>query len=295
MTSSTPSQDRKDRFLADIIKETHASLRNKVQNDLENDEAIWIEHVNHVQATSQGQNYAEAMKSLSEDHWKNEDSSSRLHWICGKIKHYFRQGDEQRFISRLLRKQNQKEDEDFEKQRDKVEILDVGSCFNPFKKLLSDDQVFEITAIDLNPACQDVIQADFLQENYQLESQADFFDAVIFCLLLEYLPSPKLRLKAVEKAIRILKPFGLLVIVTPDSSHQGKNMNQIKSWRLALAKLGMIRIYIEKLKHVHCMAFVKVDPNDYSLFYQKELEQIHKKYDNFEHHQLNSAFYIPQD
>ena len=65
------------------------------------------------------------------------------------------------------------------------------------------------------------------------------FEAVIFCLLLEYIPSPSLRLKAVEKAVELLKPAGLLLIVTPDSNPANKNQPQMKSWRLALAHLGV--------------------------------------------------------
>ena len=36
-------------------------------------------------------------------------------------------------------------------------------------------------------------------------------------------------------------------------------MFQIRSWQLALSLLGFFRIYVEKLKHLRCLAFVKVD------------------------------------
>ena len=69
-------------------------------------------------------------------------------------------------------------------------------------------------------------------------------------------------------------------------------MKQIKTWRWALTKLGMIRIYTEKLKHVHCMAYVKIEPkNSYDTVFTKELQQINSSLPET----LESAFYIPQD
>ena len=48
-------------------------------------------------------------------------------------------------------------------------------------------------------------------------------------------------------------------MVTPDSSHQGKNQDQMRRWRAALASVGFGRAYYEKLDHLHCMAFSKLD------------------------------------
>ena len=182
------------------------------------------------------------------------------------------------------------------------QILDVGSCHNPLKRCLCDNE-FKITALDLNPGNDEVIKADFLQIPIDDDSNQECFSlnsnsyhAVIFCLLLEYLPSPKLRHKAIQRAIRLLQPYGLLVIATPDSSHEGKNMNQMKSWRLALAKMGLLRIYIEKLKHVHCIAFVKVEPkSDFAVVFDKEIQQIENKLDPMYQLEAESAFFIPQD
>ena len=92
---------------------------------------------------------------------------------------------------------------------------------------------FDITAIDLSPATSDVFCGDFIQipvENDLLcldvnktdvkSLPKNHYDSVIFCLLLEYLPSQKLRLIAVQKAIEVLKPFGILIIVTPGTLFQ---------------------------------------------------------------------------
>jgi len=73
-------------------------------------------------------------------------------------------------------------------------------------------------------------------------------------------------------------------------------MEQIKTWRWALTKLGMIRIYTEKLKHVHCMAYVKIEPkNSYDTVFTKELQQIENKINSSLPETVESAFYIPQD
>ena len=113
----------------------------------------------------------------------------------------------------------------------------------------------------------------------------------ILKILLEYLPTTNLRLKAVKKAIELLKPFGILLIVTPDSSHQGKNQNQMKSWRLAMAQLGMIRIYIDKLQHVHCLGFVKIQPtSDFDKVFESEIQQTQSKFSCADFN-LQSAFY----
>lgn len=283
--------EREDRILANIVKETHGKLRNLVLNDEMDEEQIWRKHVKNVQESGEGKKYAEAMKNLSDKHWNNE---SRLDWIASKIQLYFFQKDFQRFFSRLQRKQ-ESEMKEIQFDQQQVKILDVGSCHNPLRKVIQDKNV-EIFALDLNPANEEVVQGDFLQmpldENSFLRPK--FFDSVVFCLLLEYLPTPKLRLKSIEKASKLLKDFGLLIIITPDSSHQGKNMNQMKSWRLALAQLGFIRIYYDKLKHVTCLAYVKIPPESYENAFEKEINQIQKKFDSSTF-SLDSAFYIPQD
>ena len=311
---------REDRVLADKIKNTHKILRNSIkQCEKKNQDEIWKSHVNQLFQSDSASEYANSMKTLSNTFWKNE---SRLEWISSKLKLYFIQRDIERFLKRLHRKQElseEKEEEEFNriseifpKNTEKIKILDVGSCHNPLLKFFSnEDNRFDLMAIDLSPACDTVLRGDFIQiplndenheiiENDLVNLKRNSFEAVIFCLLLEYLPTAELRLKAVEKAIDLLKPFGVLFIVTPDSSHQGKNQNQMKSWRLAMAKLGMIRIYIDKLKHVTCLGYVKIEQSrcgssEFEKVFQSEIGQIQKKFDNYTDFDIQTAFYIPQD
>ena len=83
------------------------------------------------------------------------------------------------------------------------------------------------------------------------------FDVVVFCLLLSYLPAREQRWTCCFKAHQLLKDNGLLVIITPDSSHQNKNMEMIKSWRSAIERIGFLRWKYHKDNHTHCMAFRK--------------------------------------
>jgi hypothetical protein len=83
------------------------------------------------------------------------------------------------------------------------------------------------------------------------------FDVVVFCLLLSYFPARIQRWTCCLKAHQLLKDDGLLLIITPDSSHQNKNMAMIKSWKIAIESIGFIRWKYHKDSHTHCMAFRK--------------------------------------
>uniref|UniRef100_S4RP61 S-adenosylmethionine sensor upstream of mTORC1 n=1 Tax=Petromyzon marinus TaxID=7757 RepID=S4RP61_PETMA len=158
----------------------------------------------------------------------------------------------------------------------KIRLLDVGSCFNPF--LCFDE--FQALGIDIIPAVDSVFRCDFL--NLQLdaplqlapESQDAFlrqlpgpvvrslprelFHAVVFSLLLSYFPSPCQRWLCCQTAHGLLALGGLLLIVTPDSSHAGRHAGMVRSWRLAIEALGFKRWRYVKASHMHLMAFRKV-------------------------------------
>ena len=75
---------------------------------------------------------------------------------------------------------------------------------------------------------------------------------------------------------------GVLVIVTPDSSHVNKRAAQMKSWQTALeTHLGFKRFKYEKLTHLHCMIFRKIAEVDPVVTLESD--------------QLFSLLYIPQD
>ena len=50
---------------------------------------------------------------------------------------------------------------------------------------------------------------------------------------------------------------GLLLIITPDSSHQNRHVDMVKSWKKVIESLGFTRWRYIKDTHLHYMAFRK--------------------------------------
>uniref|UniRef100_A0A3Q2EDE5 S-adenosylmethionine sensor upstream of mTORC1 n=1 Tax=Cyprinodon variegatus TaxID=28743 RepID=A0A3Q2EDE5_CYPVA len=157
----------------------------------------------------------------------------------------------------------------------KIRLLDVGSCFNPFLRF----DEFLTVGIDIVPAVESVYKCDFLnlqlQQPLQLAGDAvdaflrhlrspidalpaQLFHAVVFSLLLSYFPSPYQRWICCKKAHELLQLHGLLLIITPDSSHQNRHSLMMRSWRVAVESLGFKRCKYVKYSHMHLMAFRKV-------------------------------------
>lgn len=150
---------------------------------------------------------------------------------------------------------------------------------------------------DLNIAALSETESSSIRKVVTLPKE--YYHVVVFCLLLEYLPDPRLRLRTVHNAYRALKdnglyfsnwkktrnshlqkrfPFlvpslmimcicvffffsvGLLVVITPDSKHAQKNMSMIQSWRKTLLRLGFDRVRYSKHPHLHCISFRKLCP-----------------------------------
>ncbi|XP_015208145.1 S-adenosylmethionine sensor upstream of mTORC1 isoform X1 [Lepisosteus oculatus] len=160
-------------------------------------------------------------------------------------------------------------------QSGKIRLLDVGSCFNPFLKF----DEFLTVGIDIVPAVESVYKCDFLnlqlQQPLQLARDAvdaflkqlrspidalpgELFNVVVFSLLLSYFPSPYQRWICCKKAHELLTLNGLLLIITPDSSHQNRHTLMMKSWKIAVESLGFKRYKYVKFSHMHLMAFRKV-------------------------------------
>nr|XP_045592865.1 S-adenosylmethionine sensor upstream of mTORC1-like [Procambarus clarkii] len=127
------------------------------------------------------------------------------------------------------------------------------------------------------------------------------YDVVVFCLLLEYIPSPKQRFLCCQKAYDLLKPNGILCIITPDSKHQNANVHLYKLWKITLGFLGFARTKYEKLTHFHGMVFRKgLCKGAWELDATRELSlmkntNVKKKFDGIDHDKVSSEMYIPQD
>ncbi|KAJ8711724.1 hypothetical protein PYW08_008678 [Mythimna loreyi] len=254
------------KLLSKYIKDVHLSLRKSTMKL--GADAAWQNHCNNGDTLSK---YAQYMQKLATTHWEincnseTSEATSRVKWVVEFCCDYF--------INTMYMKYREKEllishkinvpvdvEESFSNP---IKLLDVGSCYNPFKVY----DIFDVLSIDLCPANTSVLQCDFLKvnigscnvldESTATQLQEESFDLVTFCFLLEYIPSSELRILACEKAYRLLKPGGLLIINTPDSKHVGANSKIIKCWRYTLAHIGFNRIKYEKAKFMHCMAFRK--------------------------------------
>ncbi|XP_014603158.1 PREDICTED: probable methyltransferase BTM2 homolog [Polistes canadensis] len=280
--------------LANVVKQIHALLRKECEKY--GPEIAWKMHLSRNDVL---QKYVMSMKDLATTHWKgnNMDSLSgtycRIEWIKSQCKEYFFKGGKEKYSIRefsikgkmgelsaidsinkkeqtfLTSEQNHYIDKkllnETEETFQKISILDVGSCYNPFEM----ENMFKVTAIDLVAVPPNVFQCDFLsvdigreqifssdkKQILQLPEQS--FDVVVFSLLLEYMPCPKQRYLCCSKAYNLLKNNGILFIISPDSKHIGANAKLIKSWRYVLSKLGFMRIKYEKLRHIHCLIFRK--------------------------------------
>lgn len=242
------------------------------------------------------------MQKLAVKCWSDNNSRNgtycRMEWIKAQCKEYFLNGGREKYDKRerdisakmifsLTRSSVESQTcknnpscmenglQDLPERR--ISILDVGSCYNP----LSIDDAFDVTAIDLFPTIEGVYQCDFLnvtvgKEKILLQDKQeirqlpmDFFDSVVFSLLLEYLPCPEQRYVCCRNAYDVLKSGGILIIVSPDSKHVGANAKLMKSWRYALSRMGFMRIKYEKLRHIHCLVFRKCVCKDVAIRWSK--------------------------
>lgn len=275
--------------LSKEIKALHSTLRHKTKKL--GAKRAWQEH---LQAKAHLRSYAKAMKDLAINHWEVNDRKqetenatklqhrSRISWSVNFCRDYFLSDETVNKIrQRELRILDELKIDCTEIKKtiamtkfpiDKIHLLDVGSCYNPFKSFSE----FNVTAIDIAPAIDDVFECDFLNVEFGdsmeivrsdekhpsiSKLQTNSYHVVVFSLLLEYLPTSEQRLKCCEKAYELLQNEGILCIITPDSKHPGVNAKLMKTWRYALAQFGLGRIKIEKLEHITCMVFRKcIDP-----------------------------------
>ncbi|XP_021701485.1 probable methyltransferase BMT2 homolog [Aedes aegypti] len=256
--------------LSGLIKSVHQQLRDSSKEA--HPDQVWREHLQNEDLLKR---YAEAMRTLATCYWDKtmevscKKDNSRIEWVVNSCRDYF-------LGARLLNLFRDKDDKVMKALNEnysyhhqpydihRVRLLDVGSCYNPFSSFAE----FEVTAIDIAPAHETVKYCDFLEvplsQIFTNDSTSSisslplsYFDAVVFSLLLEYMPSSDQRLQCCQKAYDVLKPEGILLVITPDSRHQGANARLMKNWRFTFGLMGFTRIKIEKLEHVTCMVFRK--------------------------------------
>ncbi|CAG0883876.1 unnamed protein product [Darwinula stevensoni] len=307
MTSTeNPGSNSDAQTLADFLKRTHRDLRNRCR--LEDPEVAWEEHRKNEEILKK---YAESMEQLATKHWdekfQEDPEQSRLRWCKETTLDFFYQGGickAKEIDDKKCQKHGLKPGaENFYRFPDvKVRLLDVGSCFNPFSEV----EQFQTWAIDIAPAKESVYMCDFLRVDLSAESVPDisgreikafpraFFHVVVFSLFLEYLPVPLMRYTSCQKAFDLLQTNGLLIIVTPDSKRRGRNDQMVKSWKIALQRMGFLRYSLQRRRHIHCMAFRKLPvPQVAWLEADRDWKQYHKE--PLTPEVLPSLLFIPQD
>ncbi|XP_061780864.1 S-adenosylmethionine sensor upstream of mTORC1 [Nerophis lumbriciformis] len=274
--------------LSGVVKNVHRKLRRKYR-EVGDFDKIWREHCKDEQTLSE---YALAMKNLADNHWAvNCEGEGRIDWCRSVCQEYFLDGG----MKRMLEKDKKSASFSLSTgltaasasaqpsgavlspltQVGKMRLLDVGSCFNPFMKF----DEFLTVGIDIVPAVESVYKCDFLNLQLQRPLQlagdsveaflrqlhnpidalpAQLFHVVVFSLLLSYFPSPYQRWICCKKAHELLELHGLLLIITPDSSHQNRHALMMRSWRVAVESLGFKRYKYVKYSHMHLIAFRKV-------------------------------------
>uniref|UniRef100_A0A8C5EJG2 S-adenosylmethionine sensor upstream of mTORC1 n=1 Tax=Gouania willdenowi TaxID=441366 RepID=A0A8C5EJG2_GOUWI len=265
--------------LSGLVKNVHRRLRRKYR-EVGDFDRIWREHCEDEQTLSQ---YALAMKNLADNHWtKNCEGEGRIEWCRSVCQEYFLDGGMKRMLEKdaksaatINTSRPAPDQQSSISQLGKMRLLDVGSCFNPFLKF----DEFLTVGIDIVPAVESVYKCDFLnlqlQQPLQLAGDAvetflrhlhnpidalpaQLFHVVVFSLLLSYFPSPYQRWICCKKAHELLELHGLLLIITPDSSHQNRHALMMRSWRVAVESLGFKRYKYVKYSHMHLIAFRKM-------------------------------------
>ncbi|XP_053576190.1 S-adenosylmethionine sensor upstream of mTORC1 isoform X2 [Bombina bombina] len=278
--------------LSGVVKSVHRQLRRKYR-EAGDFEKIWLEHCRDEGRLSE---YAVAMKNLADNHWaKKCEGEGRIEWCLGVCQEYFFNGGKRKALEKDARRAALNDTPNSPKCHEvlfanlglsvktpdhefhlpgKIRLLDVGSCYNPFLKY----EDFLAVGIDIIPAVETVYKCDFLNLQIQQPLQlapdavdaflmhlkspidslpAELFHVVIFSLLLSYFPSCYQRWICCKKAHELLALNGLLLIITPDSSHQNRHAVMMKSWKIAIESLGFKRMIYSKFSHMHLMCFRK--------------------------------------
>lgn len=164
-----------------------------------------------------------------------------------------------------------------------IKVFDVGSCWDyygsHFKRAWPGGLRVETVACDLRPSVPSVLECDWLRVRVSelhrqiaepaegssfrrlLAVESHGVDAVVFSLVLSYVPTPKQRGDMVRRARMVLKNRGqgLLFIMTPHSTDKGHSPHNalpiLKEWRNAIEAIGFERVLYDRHKSLHCLCF----------------------------------------
>lgn len=120
--------------------------------------------------------YASAMRKLAVNHWTKQSPEGRIEWCYSTVMDFFKGGGLRKLMEKQRRRREFSLDVNaccccFERNEsganldlvEKLYLLDVGSCFNPFAAYND----FYSVPIDLQPAVTSVYKCDFLHLDVQ--------------------------------------------------------------------------------------------------------------------------------
>lgn len=171
-----------------------------------------------------------------------------------------------------------------------IKVFDVGSCWDyygsHFKRAWPGGLRVETLACDLRPSVSSVLECDWLRVRVSephreiadpvagssfrrlLGVESHGVDALVFSLVLSYVPTPKQRGEMVRRARLALKNRGegLLFIMTPHSTDKGHSPHNalpiLKEWRNAIEAVGFERVLYDRHKSLHCLCFRTIGDGD---------------------------------
>ncbi|XP_049511435.1 S-adenosylmethionine sensor upstream of mTORC1 [Dermacentor silvarum] len=137
--------------LVAVIRSVHEKLRLDYQTNGDGDR-VWKDHCEDIEMRSK---YAESMLQLATSIWPYKD---RIEWCYHTMREYFFGDGLEHSLRRHYRKMGlpcsesilEQAREVLELAEEKVRLLDVGSCYNPFSAYTDIDAL----AIDLTPATE---------------------------------------------------------------------------------------------------------------------------------------------
>jgi hypothetical protein len=107
------------------------------------------------------------------------------------------------------------------------------------------------------------ISTDMIKSSMEQRSLTELHAAsqhvVVFCLLLSFMPAAEHRWRCCLNAWKLLKPDGLLLIISPMSIQWKPHRDSaaLKQWKESIEAIGFIRWQQTRVERNHCMAFRK--------------------------------------
>lgn len=168
-------------------------------------------------------------------------------------------------------------------------IVDVGSCYDPFRPEAELGDI-SLVAFDLCPAAASVHLGDFFAMRVGApggqpvvrplgdgdphagaastvleELPAEHADAVVLSLVLSFVPGAVQRAEMCRKARQLLRLGGLLLIVTPFSTDRSsigphRALPVLQEWTSAIESLGFRSLKRQRLSCSNALAFEAVEP-----------------------------------